>query len=232
MSKLKRTYRQKIRRSLVKHQDFLTGYLESEWDRIEKEHGGSTISIQAPERTMTKVVLALIRSDGQMTIGPSATNPEIFTALGRLGSRRVFFDHKNFKHAASYLRRKKFVTAVRREGGWHLRITERGIERLLTLAYHSLRIKKIYPWDGAWRLVIFDIPNDLRWARDCFRRKLKSMRFHRLQKSVFVSPYPCEAEVKFLGRLFDVPHCIRIVETRALENDFEVRKFFNLVSAV
>ncbi len=229
--KLKRPYRQKVRKSLIKHRQFLTEYLESEWDRIEKQPGASA-SAQTPEHTMTKIVFALIRSEGQMTVGPSATNLEVLTALGRIGSRRIFFGHKNFKDAASYLRRKKFVTVLRREGGWNLRITDRGIERLLALAYHSLRIKKISPWDKTWRLVIFDIPNDNRWARDCFRRKLKSMRFHRLQKSVFVSPYPCEQEVKFLGRLFDVSRCIRIVETKALENDFEVRKFFNLVSLV
>lgn len=205
----------------------MIAYLQSEWDRMEKKLSGSN-DVQAPERTMTKIVLILVRSGGQMTVGPSATNSEVLSAIGRLGSRRIFFDHQNFRRAASYLRRKKFVAVARRAGGWHLRITERGVERLLALAYRSIGIKKISPWDKIWRLVIFDIPNSHRWARDCFRRKLKSMRFHRLQKSVFVSPYPCEPEVKFLGRLFDVSHCIRIVETGALENDFEVRKFFNL----
>ncbi len=50
-------------------------------------------------------------------------------------------------------------------------------------------------WDNKWRVVIFDIPNELHMERIKFRRKIKSMGFVMLQKSVFVFPYPCNEEI-------------------------------------
>lgn len=42
-------------------------------------------------------------------------------------------------------------------------------------------------WDGIWRVVIFDIPEQKRVLRNLFRRNLKKWGFQPLQKSVWVS---------------------------------------------
>lgn len=42
-------------------------------------------------------------------------------------------------------------------------------------------------WDGKWRIVIFDIPEEKRIIRNLFRRNLKKWGFKHLQKSVWVS---------------------------------------------
>lgn len=42
-------------------------------------------------------------------------------------------------------------------------------------------------WDGKWRVVIFDIPEEKRVIRNLFRRNLKKWGFKHLQKSVWVS---------------------------------------------
>ena len=42
-------------------------------------------------------------------------------------------------------------------------------------------------WDGKWRIVIFDIPEQKRLIRDLFRRNLKKWGFKHLQKSVWIS---------------------------------------------
>lgn len=42
-------------------------------------------------------------------------------------------------------------------------------------------------WDGKWRIVIFDIPEQKRLIRDLFRRNLKKWGFKHLQKSVLIS---------------------------------------------
>lgn len=44
-------------------------------------------------------------------------------------------------------------------------------------------------WDGLWRLVIFDIPENIRYKRNILRQKLKDLGFGRLQASVWISPY-------------------------------------------
>ncbi|MBI2596575.1 winged helix DNA-binding protein [Candidatus Daviesbacteria bacterium] len=42
-------------------------------------------------------------------------------------------------------------------------------------------------WDGKWRIVIFDIPEQKRLIRDLFRRNLKKWGFKHFQKSVWIS---------------------------------------------
>ncbi len=42
-------------------------------------------------------------------------------------------------------------------------------------------------WDGKWRIVIWDIPEQRRVIRNLFRRNLKKWGFKHLQKSVWVS---------------------------------------------
>lgn len=42
-------------------------------------------------------------------------------------------------------------------------------------------------WDGKWRIVVFDIPEQKRLIRNLFRRNLKKWGFKSLQKSVWVS---------------------------------------------
>lgn len=46
-------------------------------------------------------------------------------------------------------------------------------------------------WDGKWRIVIWDIPEKRRLARDLLRFKLKQLGFKQWQKSVWVSKVNC-----------------------------------------
>lgn len=45
-------------------------------------------------------------------------------------------------------------------------------------------------WDGKWRLVVFDIEETQRNTRDRLRRFLKSVGFRRLQRSIWITPFP------------------------------------------
>lgn len=49
-------------------------------------------------------------------------------------------------------------------------------------------------WDGRWRLVLFDIPEERRRERQNLRRYLRRRGFGCLQNSVWVTPHPVEQE--------------------------------------
>ncbi len=51
----------------------------------------------------------------------------------------------------------------------------------------DLETVKSEKWDGKWRVVIFDIPEQKRIIRNLFRRNLKRWGFKQLQKSVWIS---------------------------------------------
>ena len=60
-----------------------------------------------------------------------------------------------------------------------------------------MKIRKPAKWDGKWRIVVFDIPENLRSIRQALREHLCRLQFYQLQKSVFVLPYECGDEIEF-----------------------------------
>ena len=107
-------------------------------------------------------------------------------------------------------------------------ITGRGKEKLLRYNLDDLEIKKPKRWDGVWRVVTFDIPEDIRSARDALRDKLKDLGFYQLHKSVFVFPYPCLSEIQFIEEIFKIGPYINFIEAKTIESDDWLRSKFNL----
>lgn len=56
-----------------------------------------------------------------------------------------------------------------------------------------LRVK---PWDGVWRMVIYDLPCQLNYKRNQLRDKLVELGFGCYQKSVYVTPLDIMGELK------------------------------------
>lgn len=92
----------------------------------------------------------------------------------------------------------------------------------------DLSIKKPNSWDGKWRLIMFDISNNKKGKRDFLRKKLDEMGFYSMQESVYVYPYPCEKEIKFLREVLEIPHEVKMLRADRIENDEDLRKIFNL----
>ncbi len=91
-------------------------------------------------------------------------------------------------------------------------------------------LQEIHPkWDKKWRVVIFDIPQELHTNRNQFRRKLKLLGFFMLQKSIFVFPYPCEEELAEICHNFKVSDYVDIIIADSIGfRKQEVEKFFEL----
>lgn len=66
------------------------------------------------------------------------------------------------------------------------RLTELG--RLAALGGRDPEVAWSRPWDGQWRMVMFDVPEAARDAREMLRAALRKLHFGCLQKSVWISP--------------------------------------------
>lgn len=74
------------------------------------------------------------------------------------------------------------------------RITSVGKGRIVrSFPLLSLQNKK---WDKKWRVVTFDIPEEIRWKRDRLRRKLVELGFGMVQESVWATPHAFEDDIK------------------------------------
>ncbi len=212
-----------MRKALSEHKDFFMSNIREEWNQMEKIVSKQrVVQNEDVAIVMTKIIFGLLNAGGILTVLGAGEN--VLHAVGRIFGQQCAFEKKSFQKAIRYLGRKKYLQVARRTGGWTLHLTERGTDRMLAVLYNNLRLKKSEPWDGVWRVVFFDIPNMRKWARDGFRNKLKKMNFLKLQKSVFVTPNPCREEIKFLSSFFGIPHCVRMIETRFLGGDAEIKR--------
>ncbi len=93
--------------------------------------------------------------------------------------------------------------APRTAGERVVRLTSDGVKAALAGVDPDERWRR--PWDGRWRLVLFDVPEHESSRRVQLRRRLRAWHFGNLQNSVWVSPEPLdEIRRQFAGARIDV----------------------------
>ena len=105
-----------------------------------------------------------------------------------------------------------------------IKLTDQGKQRALTYKIETMKIKRLEKWDGIWRIVIFDIPEDKKQAREIFRQYLKKLEFYMLQKSVFVQAFPCKDEIDFLKHNFEIANFVTFIEAKSIDKQNLLRK--------
>lgn len=132
-------------------------------------------------------------------------------------------ERKTFK-----LWRKGYVEIKETEGKTIVKLTEKGEAEIFNCSVKDLEINKPVIWDGKWRLVFFDIPEYKKSKRNVFQTKLKDLGFFPMQESVYVYPYPCEKEIKFLREVLEIPHDVKLIRADRIENDEDLRGVFEV----
>ena len=83
-------------------------------------------------------------------------------------------------------------------------------------------------WDGKWRFILFDIPEQRRKARNALARVLKRMGFYQFQKSVFMHPFECRVEIDFVSNFFGVSACVSFIVAEKIDNESKFRAYFEV----
>lgn len=99
-----------------------------------------------------------------------------------------------------------------------LALTTRARKRLEKIELQDLRIHSQRHWDGTWRIVIYDIPERKKSARDALGSLLHQIGCFQLQKSTWITPFPCEAEVQTICAHYDIDLYVSYFEARQLKN--------------
>lgn len=108
-----------------------------------------------------------------------------------------------------------------------IKLTEQGRRRAVAYKFYNLSLKPRKKWDGKWRIVLFDIPEQKKKTRDALRRKLKRLGFLEFQKSVFIYPYPCEDEINFVINFFNIHDMVYYIEA-PITPDHNFRAHFKI----
>jgi phenylacetic acid degradation operon negative regulatory protein len=84
------------------------------------------------------------------------------------------------------------------------------------------------PWDGKWRFIIFDIPEESKDERDKLRKLLLENGFKMMQASVYVSPYALNREAVQYLKDTGLNQFIRIIRADDVDDDFDLKRKFKI----
>ena len=90
-----------------------------------------------------------------------------------------------------------------------LRLTDIGREKTLMLSLLENEDK----WDRKWRIIIFDIPEKRRIARDLLRQKLKGWGFIPWQQSVWVTKKNCTKQLRDFIKKIGIKDWVKVIES-------------------
>jgi DNA-binding transcriptional regulator PaaX len=143
--------------------------------------------------------------------------------------RKKSFEKYRFLTDLKNLQTRKLINYQELDDGRiRVELTKGGRRELLIYKLDEMKLAKPQHWDKKWRLVLFDIPHGQKKARDALRDKLKNLDFYPLQRSVFLTPFPCEKEIDFIGTIFNVRKYILIVYANHFEGEEKFRHYFKI----
>lgn len=166
------------------------------------------------KKILTKDVLKVIAVSG-ILIG-SVALPTLPMAVGVAIKIWKNINKKDLGRIIKRLEKQEMISFIEKDNQIAIEITDKGKKRLLEYDFKNIRLKN-KKRDGKWRLVIFDIPEEKKNARDVFRRKLLELDFIRLQDSVFVSAFPCKSEIDFLCHFLEISDYVTLVSLDKIE---------------
>ncbi len=113
--------------------------------------------------------------------------------------------------AIERLRTKGFIDAKKYERNLTIKINELGRQFIITKA------KQEADWDGLWRIVVFDIPEEHKKIRSQIRWYLKQWEFKQLQKSVWVSKVDIVLELEEFVRDAKIANWVKVFEAKEIK---------------
>ncbi len=84
------------------------------------------------------------------------------------------------------------IECLKSDNNKYFRLTQEGKQKYNQLYLENEESLVSTKWDGYWRIVILDLPEERKKERDSFRYLLKKAGFICLKNSIWVSMYPFE----------------------------------------
>lgn len=162
-------------------------------------------------KSLSKFILLMLEKtiDGCVRMEDFSQNPN-FYAYG--GGWEYPLKKAILAQVVKRLRENGFVELVS-DKELSLRLTDAGRVKAL---WTKMRLEDD-DWDGKWRLVIWDIPEKRRKARDLLRYQLKQLGFKKFQQSVWASKKNCTLLLKKYIKDVGIEDWVTVVESEDLK---------------
>lgn len=175
---------------------------------------------RSKRKNLQNLILNAVSLAGIIGVGLLA--PNVLGAMYKLG----IIPHKRQRESIANSRKKLINKGLLEYKKGNLRITQEGKRQLFREGLTENAKKKNQKWDGKWRVLIFDIPERIRFVRDNIRIALLNIGFMRLQDSVWIYPYDCEDLINLLKADMEIGKDVLYIIVEELEYDKPVREYF------
>jgi DNA-binding transcriptional regulator PaaX len=180
-----------------------------------------------PRSEIVKDVLTWLAYAGAISI--AATSPYFLVNFLKSYRRWKKYPKKRIQSTFYNLKKAGLIQIEKRGRQIYIHLTKEGRKKAGMFQIDNLRIQKPKKWDKEWRLVIFDISELKKTQREAFRGKLKDLGFSLLQRSVWIQPFDCRAEIELLREFFGLSENeIRLVVAKNIGVDKKLKEFFRL----
>ena len=174
-----------------------------------------------------KILLLLLTG---LTLSLTRSPRQYFKVLKDARREWTKINSRNLKKALDRLYDLELIEKKsNKDGTINIVLSREGRLKALIYQLDEIELKKPGKWDRKWRVVVFDIPEEVRQLRDVFRGRLKKLGFYELQKSVFVHPYDCEKEISMITEVYELKKYVRFILADYLDNESILKKYFSLV---
>lgn len=199
---------------------------------INKSHNikkGAKLRLTKNQLEIAKNILRILAIGTVLAVAVMAPNAvQLFKIFSKKKCRIKKFDDKNIYKTINKMEERGWVGLSQRDGKTCLEITKEGKTQHLIFDLENMVINKPEKWDGQWRIVIFDIPEEHKEARDVLRSTLKKLGFYQWQKSVFILPYECEKEITYIKEVYEVPLYVKIIIASKIDDEIFLKQKFEL----
>lgn len=129
--------------------------------------------------------------------------------IGSLISLLSEFGHndQSVRAAISRMNKQGWVQSEKVGNKSYYSLTQRGQNRIDEA---GKRIFKLMPenWDGKWRILMYNIPEDIRHVRDELRKELVWSGFGSMSNSMWISPNDLQSQVNNLIEKYDIENYV------------------------
>lgn len=145
-------------------------------------------------------------------------------------SESTFFGNQNcaksdIRQQLYYLKKRNLIKSVLKNNEYYLEITKEGRD-IISWEMIGRHQGKNTGWDKSFRIVMFDVPEDKKSMRDLLRRKLESIGFMQMQKSVFIHPFDCKEDVDSICSHFGASRYVNYLVVKITEGEEEIIEKF------
>lgn len=137
------------------------------------------------------------------------------------------FNTWRLKQVLKRMHQQKLVHIVEQNDGYLVKISDNGKKKLLKFNLDEMELKN-KKWDGKWRIIIYDIFTGKKEQANLFRRTLKRLKFFKLQRSVYITPFKCYDEIEYLRQVCEVGREVQMLTVSGLENEKAYKEYFGV----